>query len=279
MAIYRETFQRIALEFHQLNAEQRIKWLLSAVRGDIPELILAPDGTPREGLESFAQILERTHGSNLSSTAVSYLQRWVTEYANKPRKVNIDNTILSLFEILAFDPTPATAKFLHQIMFKGHWFDALPKVLRLTFLNVLENQRVPAPPALLKNLLNRNPNDNGVYVFCILATQDLSKALEVLPKLPDTNDIQLSISMSVDWLLEILPPGGRNNALQSIASNLVYCRVGIRNALMNAFEQAGCPLPTAGTPKLAAKFYEWLHTLNQSERNSGNPCKSLFCRV
>lgn len=204
-------------------------WLKEICAGNL-SLHLDRDQTVTSGLTA---IHDTANPGTRRQLETSYLEL-LKQFANQPAgpRTLPHYYVANLIRLASDLKLPAALPALRQIAARIPETNSplTPETGNLAMLALL-NLEDPQPTKFLLTIWQHNPIAYSAVVFCALLDNDLSAALELLPKMPNNNNLGDQIAFNLDYKTGELAESDREPFRQRLETFAAHCQPAIKNAI------------------------------------------------
>ncbi|MGA2939132.1 MAG: hypothetical protein ABSF52_18830 [Syntrophobacteraceae bacterium] len=229
----------VILHLSGLSYDQMEEWLRAVLRGSDTLIPDRGEISRARLVDSIYPLLPRTVKEDLLKASNGLLRDllqngvWTDVAADE---------LLLLIQYLAPDDSCG----ILEAVAKGELFRNLGEHLRFSLIQTLLSLGINMPPDFWYCLLAEDPSRFGGLVFDGLSRIALDLAIQILPSLPDDDEVAELIGCALPGLVKETGPGGLRRVGELISAILLQIPSAVRREIQEYFVLEGFPLGPSG---------------------------------
>lgn len=201
-----------------LNHEEIRNWLERALRGQEPLPLLTRDEFPHLGILRLEKTLKPATRDSLRDGALQLVRRFCADGLGETAYLE---------ELLALASAFRDSEAVQMLArLAEHFPDAsqISTEIRLAVLAALVDMSPPQPAEFWERIFRQDPEQYaGLVLSGMLAIDPAACAIELLPRMPDTERAGQAAALKLDLAWDDLPPEQRHRFVQNIQAVLTRC--------------------------------------------------------
>ena len=200
-----------------LNHEEIRNWLERALRGQEPLPLLTRDEFPHLGILRLEKTLKPATRDSLREGALQLVRRFCADGQGETAYLEELLALVSAFR------DPEAVQMLVRLAEHFPDVSQISTEIRLAVLAALVDMSPPQPVEFWVRIFRQDPEQYAGLVLSGMLAIDPACAIELLPKMPDTERAGQAAALKLDLAWDDLPPKQRHRFVQDIQAVLTRC--------------------------------------------------------
>ncbi len=207
----------VAISIDDLRHEEIRRWLERALRGREPLPLLTRDEFPHLGILRLEKTLKSATRDSLREGALQLVRRFCADGLGEAAYLEELLALASAFR------DPEAVQMLARLA--EHFPDVcrISTEIRLAVLAALVDMSPPQPAEFWARIFRQDPEQYAGLVLSGMLAINPACAIELLPKMPDTERAGQAAALKLDLAWDDLPPKQRHRFVQDVQAILTRC--------------------------------------------------------
>lgn len=207
----------VAISIDDLRHEEIRRWLERALRGQEPLPLLTRDEFPHLGILRLEKTLKPATRDSLREGALQLVRRFCADGQGETAYLEELLALVSAFR------DPEAAQMLVRLAEHFPDVSQISTEIRLAVLAALVDMSPPQPVEFWARIFRQDPEQYAGLVLSGMLAINPACAIELLPKMPDTERAGQAAALKLDLAWDDLPPKQRHRFVQDIQAVLTRC--------------------------------------------------------
>ena len=207
----------VAISIDDLRHEEIRRWLERALRGQEPLPLLTRDEFPYLGILRLEKTLKPATRDSLREGALQLVRRFCADGQGETAYLEELLALISAFR------DPEAVQMLVRLAEHFPDVSQISTEIRLAVLAALVDMSPPQPAEFWARIFRQDPEQYAGLVLSGMLAINPACAIELLPKMPDTERAGQAAALKLDLAWDDLPPKQRHRFVQDIQSVLTRC--------------------------------------------------------
>lgn len=207
----------VAISIDDLRHEEIRRWLERALHGQEPLPLLTRDEFPYLGILRLEKTLKPATRDSLREGALQLVRRFCADGQGETAYLEELLALASAFR------DPEAVQMLARLAEHFPDVSQISTEIRLAVLAALVDMSPPQPAEFWVRIFRQDPEQYAGLVLSGMLAINPARAIEVLPKMPDTERAGQAAALKLDLAWDDLPPKQRNRFVQDIQAVLTRC--------------------------------------------------------